>query len=181
MSDLYYVENKQAEGRGGIQQKLPRRRSGSSLLYHGRAKAARFHFPAPCLCVIAQHKIRLQKRNWLALAGSKHRSSPTTLSVFLSGVCWILKEVALHLRMNLAARSNPELDSMVPSSSGYSISYNSTSNTNHWHLRSQPSISPTTETPWAFPSPRFLLCLISHSSPSFCNSQYLLSPTAALE
>lgn len=49
------------------------------------------------LCMIAQHKIRLQKRNWLALAGSKHRSSPTTLTVVLSGVCWFLKEVALHL------------------------------------------------------------------------------------
>lgn len=42
-------------------------------------------FPVPCSCVIAQHKIRLQKRNWFALTESKHRSSPTTGIIFLSG------------------------------------------------------------------------------------------------
>lgn len=43
-------------------------------------KAVRFHFPAPCPCVIAQHKIRLQKRNWLALAGSN--TDPVPLHYF---------------------------------------------------------------------------------------------------
>lgn len=39
----------------------------------------RFHCSAPHPCLIAQHKIRLLKRNCLSLAGPKGRSSLTTL------------------------------------------------------------------------------------------------------
>lgn len=130
-----------------IQQKLPRRGTGSSLLYHGRANAVRFHCSAPHPCLIAQHKIRLLKRNCLSLAGPKGRSSLTTLSILLSGVCWILKQgrrllVALHLQTNSHFKYKAHGIQVLQKCY-------------HWHLRTQPSISPTMETPQSLPSQSF--------------------------
>jgi len=75
----------------------------------------RFQFSAPCPCLIAQHEISLQMRNCLCLAGSKSGSSPTTLSIFLSGVCWIFKQgsrllMDLHLRTNLSSQTRSRGD-----------------------------------------------------------------------